>query len=151
MTRNVLAGYYAHDHFALGALVEDAGGEQRGVGIGRFIRLPDEPEVAEPAITVADELQGKGLGRKLLNRLVSAARERGIERFRAEFLTANSGVRALLDDFAEGAVIVDHGETVTMEFALPDPSLGEQFVDAIRGSELYRAFAGVASGLLEES
>src|SRR5262245_31036074 len=39
---------------------------ENGVGVARFVRLADEPEVAEAAVTVSDDMQRKGLGRKLL-------------------------------------------------------------------------------------
>src|SRR5215213_5132487 len=41
-----------------------------GLGIARFIRLPDEPNTAEIALTVIDEFQGLGLGAALLNILL---------------------------------------------------------------------------------
>ena len=58
-------------HFALGAIREagDGAGEPVGLGIARFIRLPEQapagPVTAEAAISVSDEVQGKGLGRLL--------------------------------------------------------------------------------------
>src|SRR4051812_14874359 len=73
-------------HFALGA-VREGDGEPRGLGIARFIRLADvedAPVTAEAAIAVSDEMQGKGLGRLLFQRLVDAAGERGIAQFRCE-------------------------------------------------------------------
>ncbi len=41
-----------------------------GIGVARFVRDPNEPDLAEAAITVADDHQGKGLGKLLLVRLV---------------------------------------------------------------------------------
>lgn len=67
-----------HDHEAIGAMVPVDG---RGVGLARFIRDVDDPEVAEFAITVADDWQGRGLGTELLHRLMARAREEGIHRF----------------------------------------------------------------------
>src|SRR5436189_102460 len=68
------------DHVAIGALRADDG---EGVGVARFVRHAPAGEVAEPAIAVVDDMQGKGLGRLLLARLVAAARERGVTRFHA--------------------------------------------------------------------
>src|ERR1700723_1832427 len=63
-----------YDHFALVATVDslDLKAEE-GVAAARFVRLPGEPEVAEAAVTVIDDFQGRGLGRLLLARLVDAA------------------------------------------------------------------------------
>ena len=78
-------------------------GEEMGLGIARFVRLPGEPTVAEAALTVMDDEQKKGLGRILGLTLAQAAIERGIKHFRGEVLTNNEPVRKLLDEV--GAVI----------------------------------------------
>ena len=51
-----------YDHFALLAVTEslDLKAEE-GVGIARFVRLRDEPDVAEAAVTVVDHYQGRGI------------------------------------------------------------------------------------------
>lgn len=69
-----------HDHEAIGAMDPTDG---RGVGLARFIRDTDDPEVAEFAVTVADDWQGRGLGSELLRRIMQRAREEGIHRFSA--------------------------------------------------------------------
>jgi GNAT superfamily N-acetyltransferase len=84
------------DHFALGALATDAGGEEQGVGVARFVRFGDEADVAEPTVAVVDAFQGRGLGTILFARLMEAARERGIRRFHGRMLTHNTVMRALL-------------------------------------------------------
>ncbi|HSJ99618.1 MAG TPA: GNAT family N-acetyltransferase, partial [Kofleriaceae bacterium] len=86
-------------HFALGAVTEDGDGHGApiGAGVARFIRLPEPPATAEAAVAVADELQGRGLGKLLFMRLCAAARERGIERFRCEVLGSNTGMRNLIE------------------------------------------------------
>jgi GNAT superfamily N-acetyltransferase len=89
-------------HFALGALCRDAAGRQQGIGVTRFVST--DGIVAEPAVAVIDEMQGKGLGRLLFQRLVEAAMERDIQRFTAEVLAANEPMRAIL-----GEVSLDYG------------------------------------------
>lgn len=69
-----------HDHEAIGAMVP---ADERGVGLARYIRDVEDPEVAEFAITVADDWQGRGLGTELLHRIMKRAREEGILRFAA--------------------------------------------------------------------
>jgi len=89
------------DHFAIGALLLAAdGAESEGVGVGRFVRMHGEPNVAEPAIVVVDAWQNRGLGRLLLDRLIQAALERGIDTFHTEFLAENEAIRRLLGSFS---------------------------------------------------
>ncbi|MBL8683853.1 MAG: GNAT family N-acetyltransferase [Myxococcales bacterium] len=85
------------NHVALVAVCGAAGLElERGLGVARFVRLKDEPDVAEVAITVADDAQNKGIGSALLAALIAAARERGVHRFRMQVLSMNAGMIALL-------------------------------------------------------
>lgn len=85
-------------HFAIGALVRDAEGKKRGAGVARFVCTSEG--VAEPAIVVVDDMHGKGLGRILFERLILAARERGVLRFRTELLATNTPMRQLLEALA---------------------------------------------------
>ena len=68
----------------------------RVVCVGSWARLR-EPHTAEAAFVVADELQGQGIGTRLLERLAAVAAEVGIERFVAMVLPANA---AMLGVFA---------------------------------------------------
>lgn len=79
-----------------------------GVGVARFVRVADDPDVAEAAVTVTDDMQGKGIGRILLRALSKAARERGIRAFRAEVLASNRAMRRLLD--GAGARVIESDE-----------------------------------------
>ncbi|UCF35489.1 MAG: hypothetical protein JSU96_11625 [Acidobacteriota bacterium] len=72
------------------------GTEGEGLGVGRFVRSPDEPAVAEPAITVVDAVQGHGLGRLLCCRITAAAVERGISTFSCWFLQENRRIKRVL-------------------------------------------------------
>ena len=95
----------AWDHFAWVALLRDPLGRPGpGIGVGRYVRLDDEPTVAEAALTVVDEYQGKGLGTLLLGLLAVAARAAGVERFRAYVLEENEPVRDLLEALGAEAV-----------------------------------------------
>jgi GNAT superfamily N-acetyltransferase len=84
------------DRFAIGALRREPGGAGEGLGVARFVRLPGNPEIAEAAVTVADSVQGRGLGSLLLRRLAAAAREREIRFFRGDVLACNEPMRRLL-------------------------------------------------------
>jgi GNAT superfamily N-acetyltransferase len=112
-----------HDHFAIAAaILEPDGTEGEGIAIGRFVRLHDEPTVAEPAIVVVDAMQHRGIGRILMERLIDAAIERGIRHFRSEFLAINRPMKELLAHLSPAAQFTSHGPVVTAEFAIaPEP------------------------------
>ena len=81
---------------ALIGAVSEAGGE-RIVALGSYVRLR-EPALAEVAFAVADELQGKGVGTRLLEQLADIAGEVGIECFLAEVLAHNTAMLHVLKD-----------------------------------------------------
>jgi GNAT superfamily N-acetyltransferase len=140
-------------HFAIGAVSEqgDGHGEPIGLGIARFIRLPEqpgEPVTAEAAISVADVAQGKGLGRLLFLRLVSAAAERGIERFRCEVLGSNASMASLIDAIApEHHTEVESG-VMSIDFAVPSLQPDAAATEAPE-SGMYRLFRAVAEGAVQ--
>jgi len=136
-------------HFAIGVTKVNEDGSEEGVAIARFIRLPDDPKTAEPAITVIDEYHGQGLGTVLLARLVAAARERGVERFHCEFLAENRNIRTLLDEYADEATYQHDHETMTMDFPLPEPRPAERVRDLVRTGPMQRALRHAAGGVLE--
>jgi GNAT superfamily N-acetyltransferase len=88
------------DHFAWGALLADD--LEQGVGVARYVRLPDPADVAEAAVTIVDEYQGRGLGRLLLALLAARAAAVGVTSFRAYVQEENAPMRELLEDL--GAV-----------------------------------------------
>lgn len=98
-----------HDHEALGA-IDVADG--RGVGVARYIRDPDDPRVAEIAVTVVDDWQGRGLGTELLTRLMERAREEGIERFTALVDADNELMVNLLHEIGGDLQVADSGAGV---------------------------------------
>jgi RimJ/RimL family protein N-acetyltransferase len=72
------------------------------LGVGRFVRLSDDPAVAEFAVVVGDPFQGEGIGTELVERLAAAARTRGIERFTATMLADNKPAHRLARRLARG-------------------------------------------------
>lgn len=74
---------------------EANGSKDVGVGLARYIRLEDEPEVAELAVTVVDAYQRRGLGTLLLRRLIGSAREHGIRTLRGYVLPDNEAMLRL--------------------------------------------------------
>jgi len=107
------------DHFAWAALRAEGAGE--GIGVARYVRLEAEPTVAEAAITVLDEYQGKGLGTLLLALLATAARAAGISHFRAYVLEGNAPMRELLEALGAHAA---HDSPGVLKLDVPlDPQL----------------------------
>jgi len=86
------------NHVAIG--VKDIGRLGKpGIAIGRFVRLEDEPTIAEFAITVSDEYQNRGIGTLLTRLLMRVAFERGIEILRGFLLDDNLAMMRLLESF----------------------------------------------------
>jgi RimJ/RimL family protein N-acetyltransferase len=71
------------------------------VGVGRWVRSRHDPEVAEIAFVVSDELQRQGLGSALGEALADAARERGVRRFVATMLPHNLAAHRLFARVAQ--------------------------------------------------
>jgi GNAT superfamily N-acetyltransferase len=136
------------DHVAIGA-VSERDGDHTGLGVARFIRLADRPETAEAAIAVTDWAQRKGLGRLLLLRLVAAARERGVERFRFEVLSSNTGMAALIAEIAPERTIETAGGALSIEVALPEVEPSQPPLAAPVGSAIYRLFRAAAANAIE--
>ena len=82
-------------HVALVAELQD-GSERIPVGVGRFVQNQDQPDHSEMAITVIDELQGQGIGKILLFRLVDCARKLGVRHLDATVLAQNTRITRLL-------------------------------------------------------
>jgi len=85
------------DHCAVVAVDASAAGEDRGLGVARFVRVAGQSERAEVALTVADDAQGLGLGSRLLRLLACMAQERGVETFVAYVLPDNVQARGLFE------------------------------------------------------
>jgi RimJ/RimL family protein N-acetyltransferase len=95
------------DHVAFVAVRPEEPGAL--VGVGRWIRLRDDPEVAEIAFVVSDALQRRGLGTAIADALADAARERGIKRFVATMLPDNLGAHRLFARVAQEREITANG------------------------------------------
>jgi GNAT superfamily N-acetyltransferase len=112
------------DHYAIVALVDSLDLKtDEGVGVGRFVRLPAAPDVAEAAVTVVDDFQRRGLGKILLRTLGEAAKERGIRTFRGEVLTSNAPMRRLCEE--AGATAREEQEGTT-SFDVPLEGVNEE-------------------------
>jgi GNAT superfamily N-acetyltransferase len=83
------------DHVAL--VAEHPGPVRRLIAVGRFVRLPDDPEAADVAIVVIDSWQHRGLGSLLAKRLARSASRRGIRRFTATMSSQNVAAHKLFE------------------------------------------------------
>ncbi len=133
------------NHFAVVAL----GLDNQGLGLARFIRLGNAPDVAEAAVAVVDDIQGKGLGTLLLKRLGEAALERGVTHFRATILEANRPIWRLIDEAAifetelekgSGYVVVDIPLTPRPREAADKPLLSRLLREAANGTVTIKRF-----------
>ncbi len=129
-----------------------------GIGVARYIRDAFEREVAEAAVTVADEYQGQGAGTLLLGALSARARRQGIEVFRNFVLAGNEAMLEVFDDL--GAVRERESDQLWRvdlplpERAgdLPDSPAGRAFMAAAkRGFRLSSLFPPVWSRLTARS
>jgi acetyltransferase len=80
-------------HIALVALHREDG-KERMVGVARVISDPGRKS-AEFSVAVGDPWQGRGIGRKLLERSLEVARDYGIRNVRGEVLAENEEMLAL--------------------------------------------------------
>lgn len=88
-------------HVAWGAAVE---GE--AAGVGRYIQIPGT-SAAEVAVTVVDELQGRGLGKILLIALIAVARADNIAELQFEVIPENRVVQSMLEEMNMTVDLVD--------------------------------------------
>lgn len=111
-----------HDHEALVALDPETGD---GVGLARYVRCQDDPEVAELAVAVIDDWQRRGVGSRLVGELAQRAREEGIRSFTGLVLADNELMLNLLSELGE----VEQGESeagaVQVTVELPESGLGK--------------------------
>jgi acetyltransferase len=66
------------------------------VGVSRYAMLDTDPEIAESAVVVADEYQGRGIGKLLLWRLINYARAKGIHFLRGNLQIGNDRMLELV-------------------------------------------------------
>jgi GNAT superfamily N-acetyltransferase len=104
-----------HDHEALVAIDTDT---QLGVGVARYVRSTTDLTVAELAVAVVHEWQGKGVGGRLTAALADRARAEGITSFSALVLAENDVMLNLLEDLGMREV---HREQGTVELTVEGP------------------------------
>jgi acetyltransferase len=101
-------------------------GRERQVGVARYVKDEGKPGEAEFAIVLADAWQGRGLGRRLLEALISAGEQDGVRRLVGTTLSENEGMLRLARRLGfsvalnpESASVTD----VTLELDATKPAL----------------------------
>jgi nucleotide-binding universal stress UspA family protein len=135
-----------HDHEAIVAV--DPGSDEV-IAVARFVRSKEDPETAEAAVTVADDRQGQGLGRELLDALADRAKEEGVRHFTALVLADNPASIRLLESLG-ASEISRQGEYVELNIELPDrPGIGPQLAQLLQEAAVGSLVA--AGGLLHRA
>ncbi len=107
-------------------------------GVARCIRLPEDPDVAEVAITVLDAYQGQGLGSLLLGLLSQSAAAQGVVTFRAYVLEDNAAMLRIFHDLGAAVGPADAG---VYRLDIPVPEDPETLPDTPTG-RVFKAVAG---------
>jgi len=103
--------------------------EGRGIAVARLVVVDDEPNTAEAALAVVDDHQGRGLGRLMLDLLISTARATDIEFIRFETLAENEGMRALLAELGAetNRALTDH-EVLVYDLPVGSPRTDDAMI-----------------------
>ena len=115
LVANVLEPDWADRGALIGTLARE--GSERVVAVAAYDRLRD-PAKAEVSFAVADELQGRGIGTRLLERLAALAAGNGIERFVAVVLPENVAMLRVFSDAGFDVARKLEKGTVELEFAI---------------------------------
>ena len=99
----------------IGTLAGD--GAERVVAVATYDRLRD-PAKAEVSFAVADDLQGRGIGTRLLEQLAALAAAHGVERFVATVLPENAAMLRVFSDAGFDVARTLEQGTVELEFGI---------------------------------
>ena len=140
------------DHRRHEAVVGPASRDGEILGVARWFRLPGQREVAELAVAVVDDWQGRGIGSALVAAINERAREEGILRYHAIVSTDNVHVIEALE--RNGAVRRGGGEdpdAIDFEVPVPGEGVGAGLAEGLRAAargqlRLAGAAARVAAG-----
>ena len=103
-----------HDREAMVALVDD-----EVVGVARFDRCKDRPQLAEAAVLVEDAWQRTGVGTFLIEALARRAADEGLTGFTASALSGNEGPVRLARKVAPLVEVRFDGTEVDLTIPLP--------------------------------
>lgn len=118
-----------HRHEALQALHPQT---DEGLGVARFVRSRDDPTVAEVAVAIVDDWQGRGLGTMLLHELAVRARAEGVERWSASVLAENEPMMRMFRTLGDVEVTGRGHGVVEVLMDLPDDGIPEALGHTVR-------------------
>lgn len=103
LTESMLVRFTQIDYSREMALiaVTELQGQEIQLGVARYAINPDG-ESCEFALVVADNITGKGLGNKLMNSLMDAARDKGLKVIEGEVLNNNHNMLKLMNRLGFG-------------------------------------------------
>jgi len=119
LTPSMLARFTQIDYDREMALVavREEGGVEREIAVCRYITLPDGRS-CEYAIVIADEWQGRGLGRRMMAALIDVARARGLKTMIGWVLAGNAPMLRLCAELGFVSAPDEDPYTRRMELAL---------------------------------
>lgn len=123
-------------HFAW--VAADPDDDSNGYGVARYVRDPKDPAVAEAAVAVIDDMQGRGLGTILVRLLVATALENGITTFRGWVLGDNREVLGPLEKM--GARRIPDSGVLRVEIPISE---------IFEGSTVHEVLRATAAGEIE--
>jgi len=133
------------NHFAMGAIRRRFVSTDEGIGSARFVRLLDQPDTAEPAVTVLDEFHGKGLGSILLQRLIEAAWERDVRWFVTELLADNKASRGMMESLSPEVKFRHSGDgALVATLPVPEPDRTPTAPGFFDGTPIHKLLSYVA-------
>jgi len=91
-------------------------GSEKLIGVARYVR-DKKIEAAEFAIVVADAWQGRGIGKRLLDKLIDAARRHGLKRLYGDILGTNRPMLELVRKL--GFTLTRHEDPTLTRATLP--------------------------------
>jgi acetate---CoA ligase (ADP-forming) len=113
--RSLVEHFLDPDWHERGVLIGVAGDEV--IAVAEYLRLRDETS-AEVAFAVADDLQGRGIGTRLLEQLAGRAAAAGIVRFVAEVLPDNAAMLGVFRDAGFEVVRELEGGEIEVRFPI---------------------------------
>ena len=128
--RGLVEPWVEPDWSDVGALIGALGepGEERVVALASYARLR-EPATAEVAFAVADDLQGRGVGTRLLDQLAALADAAGIERFVAVVMPENRPMLAVFEDAGFKIARALEGGEIEVRFPIAATESYQEAVD----------------------
>ena len=87
------------------------------MAVAHYFASPKRPDLAEVAFAIRDDMQGCGIGTRLLEKLAEVARPNDIKRFEAECLAENRG---MLEVFLNsGFEVISHSDEGVVRVTFP--------------------------------